>query len=300
MCNRAQMDWDDLRVVLAVARGGTLSEAAIALGVAHTTVSRRLRACEQALGVRLFDRMQDGLHPTAAGQDLAEVAERMEGEVFAVEGRIVGRDAELRGDLRISSLELLSRMCHPALASFVDRYPSVRVTITTPMDPVSLTRREADVALRLTARPPEGLVGRKVGALDFAPFASPALVERVGAAAPLAEYPWLSFDERLGHRWVDAWLKANAPGARIVARLDESTMLVRDLIEQGLGVFFLPTVEARLRGLVQLQPAAAEHSMPVWLLTLPDLRHTSRVRAFLDHMGAEVPPLLAGHRRSVS
>ncbi|HMR76258.1 MAG TPA: LysR family transcriptional regulator, partial [Polyangiaceae bacterium] len=93
------MDWDDLRFILAAARARTLSGAAAEFGVTHTTAGRRIRACEERLGARLFDRQPDGLHATPAGQDLVELAERMESEGLAVESRIMGRDAELRGSL---------------------------------------------------------------------------------------------------------------------------------------------------------------------------------------------------------
>lgn len=287
VCKNAHVDWDDLRYVLAVARERTLSLAAERLGVTHTTVGRRLRAIEERLGVRLFDRTPDAFVPTAAGQDVAEVAERMEGEVLSLEGRVLGRDAQLEGKLRVATMDLLFRRYQAAFASFIARFPGVELTVTSSDTEVSLTRREADAALRMTSSPPEHLVGRKVGRVDFAVYASRALARRVGPDAAYSDYPWLHWDERLGMTWLDEWLARNAPGARVAMRVDFSSVLVRQAVAAGIGVHFLATFEGD--GDPELQrigPVHPEYSRDVWLLTLPDLRSTSRVRAFLDHVDA--------------
>src|SRR5687767_7449391 len=124
VCNCARVDWDDLRYVLAVSRDRTLSRAAASLGASHTTVGRRLRSIEESLGVRLFDATPDGFMPTAAGLDIAEVAERMEGELLSLEGRVLGRDARLHGALRVATMDILFRRHHRAFSSFLERYPS--------------------------------------------------------------------------------------------------------------------------------------------------------------------------------
>jgi DNA-binding transcriptional LysR family regulator len=284
-CNFVQVEWDELRHVLAIAREGTLSGAAARLGTSHTTVGRRLRAIERALGVRLFDQTPEGFVPTAAGQDIAEVAERVEGEVLALEGRVLGRDARLQGKLRVATMDILLRGYREAFASFLARYPSVELTVTSSDAEVSLTRREADVALRMTGSPPEHLVGRKVGRVEFAVFGSKALVERAGPGAGYDDYPWLHWDERLNMRWLDEWLARRAPKARVALRLDVSSLALREAIAAGFGVHFLAVFEGdsdpRLRRVGPVEPGFGRD---LWLLTLPDLRGTSRVRAFLDHM----------------
>ncbi|MCB9794597.1 MAG: LysR family transcriptional regulator [Alphaproteobacteria bacterium] len=292
------MNWDDLRFVLAAHRARTLVGAGEALSVTHTTVGRRLRAAEQAWGVRLFDRTPEGLAATAAGEELVALAERMEEELLATEARVRGRDVALRGSLRVSTLDFVHGLFQPAFAAFLARYPEVELTVTTPMQSVSLTRREADVALRLTNAPDPGLVGRRLGALTFAPFASPALMERHGAKASLRELPWIGYDRRLDMGWMEAWLHRHAPGARVVVRVDESPLLIRQLLLAGQGVGFLPIPEGEALGLRRLEPALREFSMSVWLLTLRDLRQNSRVRAFLDHMGELLPPLLEAAERA--
>lgn len=286
------VNWDDLRYVLAISRAGTFSGAAASLGIRHTTASRRLQLFEEQLGVRLFDRTPDGLHPTAAGTDLAELADRMESDVHAAEGRVLGGDVELRGSLRVSTLDTLFSVCHEAFVGFLQRYPTINVTITTPMQSVSLLRREADVALRMVESPDPGLVGRRVGRLEIAVFAAPELVDRVGHGSSYSEFPWLSLDERLEARWLDTWLSRNAPGAQVVARVDENSMLTREMVRRGVGAFFLPTLEGDAMGLCRLGPPLTDYRTDIWLLTLPALQHSSRVRAFMDHMSEELPRLL--------
>lgn len=285
LCKNAEMDWDDLRYVLAISRDRTLSRAAGSLGASHTTVGRRVRALELKLGVRLFDQTPDGFMPTAAGQDIAEVAERMEGDVLSLEGRVLGRDARLQGRLRVATMDILFRRYNGAFSSFMARYPSVELTVTSSDDEVSLTRRQADVALRMTSSPPEHLVGRKVGRVDFAVFGSKALVERMGPHAGYDDYPWIHWDERLNMRWLDAWLAQRAPNARIAMRVDVSSMVLREVIAAGIGVHFLASFDGDSDpALKRVGPIEPGFSRDLWLLTLPELRNTNRIRAFMDHM----------------
>ena len=286
-CKNARMEWDDLRYVLALTRTHTLARAAVALGVTHTTVGRRLRTIEARLGVRLFDRTPDGFLPTPAGQALAATAEHVEGEILAAEGRVLGQDAQLRGALRVSTMDMLFCGFLGAFSSFIERYPSVELTVTTPLDRVSLTRREADVALRMTNDPPPELIGRKVGTIQFAVYAAASLVEAAGPGAGLGAYPWIGWDERLDPRWFNAWLAKHAPGARIVVRLDDNARARERAVCAGVGAHFMACFEGdALPGVVRVSEILTPLARDLWLLTLRDLRHTSRVRAFMDHMAA--------------
>ncbi|MBI4953719.1 MAG: LysR family transcriptional regulator [Myxococcales bacterium] len=287
------MDWDDLRYALAVARARTLSGAAEALGVSHTTVSRRLRTLEERLGARLFDATPEGFTPTAAGHDLVAVAERLEQETLSLEGRVLGRDERLTGALRVSAMELVFRAFREAFTSFTVRYPSVALTVTASDDEVSLTRREADVVLRLNNKPPEQLVGRRVGRMQFDAYAARSLVARVGEGAPLGAYPWIHWDERLGMSWLDAWLAEHAPGATVALRVDASAAAMHELIAAGVGVQFLACLEGDADpSLVRVGPMDPFASRDLWILTLPELRDTPRMRAFTDHMAERLRALL--------
>lgn len=278
------MDWDDLRYVLALGRTGTLSEAALELGVVRTTVGRRVRALETALGVRLFDPTPEGFVATVAGRELMELAERMEAEILVTRGRLLGRDAELRGSLRVSMLGLVYEGFLDVFASFGQRYPGIEVTIVATDRQLSLLRREADVVIRLNREPPPQLWGKRLKTLDFAPYASRGLVERVGAEAPLSAYPWIHGDERSDTAWLDAWLSEHAPGVKVAFRTDDY-VVVRTSILAGVGVHFLPCFYGDAHPeLVCVGPKLEGEERPLWLLTLADLRNNRRVRAFMDHV----------------
>lgn len=291
------VNWNDLAYVLAIARHRTLLGAATSLGVAHTTVSRRLRALEDQLGVRLFDRTPDGLVTTTAGEDVASVAERMEDDVLTVQGRVLGRDAQLRGELRVSTVDTVFYAFEPIFTSFMARYPSIELSIAFSPDRVSLTRREADVAIRLSNAPPENLLGRKVGYVQFGVYASSSLVERVGADASLGEYPWIGWDGGPNLRWFETWLADNAAGAKTVLRLGDRGLLMAHAVRSGIGAQILPCVLGDPDPELQrIAPLDDLFRLDLWLLTLPELRTNSRVRAFMDH----VPDALASHRATLA
>jgi DNA-binding transcriptional LysR family regulator len=240
--------------------------------------------------VRLFDRTPDGFSTTTAGQEIVEVAERMESDVLALESRVLGRDTRLSGKLRVATMDMFFRRFSDAFAAFIERHPSVELTVIASDKEVSLTRREADVALRMTDTPPEYLVGRKIGRVRFAVYGAKKLVERVRAAwteeraeGDYSAYPWLHWDERQAARWLDVFLAKKAPGARVAMRMDMS--LLRPAVSAGIGVHFLACFEGDADpDLQRLGPVEREFGRDLWLLTLPELRSTSRVRAFMDHM----------------
>ena len=277
------MNWDDYRHLLALARTGSLTGAADALGVVRTTVGRRLAAAEEALGVRLFERTPDGYVPTAAGADMVRIAEAVEAEVLAGEARVLGRDASLTGQLRVSTLDFLVEGHLDLFSSFTRRFPGIELTVCSGVSLASLRRREADVVLRMSERPASHLFGRRLCELDFAPCASRALVERVGHDAPLSAYPWLSDDPRSPTASSDEWLDALVPGATVVMRFD-SYGTIRAAVRAGLGAHLLWRGElSRHPDLVELSSGISLPSPSLWVLTLEELKTNSRVRAFMDH-----------------
>jgi DNA-binding transcriptional LysR family regulator len=292
----ARLEWDDLRFVLALKRGGTLSGAATALGVTRTTVGRHLADAERRLGVRLFARTGEGFVATTAGEELVETATRLEAELHVSEGRLLGRDAELRGSLRVSTVDFIFEGFPDVFASFIRRYPGVELTASVSTTPVSLLRREADVVLRLGNTAADGLVGRKVGRLQFEAYAARSLVKRVGRGAPLSSFPWLHWDERSDGRWLDRWLAEHAPGARVSMRSSDHAVR-RRAVSAGIGVHFLACFEGDADPrLVRLGARLSGEARDLWVLTLPDLRNTSRVRAFMDHAYEAFKP----HQRAMA
>ena len=282
-CNNVRMDWDDFRYVLAIYREKTLSGAAAALGVTRTTVGRRLKQAEDRLGVRLFDRSEDGLAATTAGEELASTAVRLEEEIQVTSGRLLGRDAELRGRLRVSTVDFVFAGFPDVFTTFVQRYPGVDLTVNVTNEPVSLARRDADVALRIGNSPADRLLGRRVGRLHFEAYAARSLVEQLGPGASLAAFPWLHHDERSDGRWLDGWLAKNAPGANVVFRSDDYAVRRRAL-SAGVGAHFLPCFDGDADPkLVRIGARLREEARDLWVLTLPELHGNRRIRAFMEH-----------------
>ena len=144
-------DWNDLRLVLSVARAGSLQGAARSLSIDHSTAYRRLQTLEAGLGLRLFERRGGTYRPTEAGERMAVAAERMEAETLALDRAITGHDASLSGSLRVTCSETLARrLLTDVVAGFRARHPGIRLALIIDNRQLDLSRREADVALRAT------------------------------------------------------------------------------------------------------------------------------------------------------
>lgn len=281
--------WDDLRFVLAVARAGSLSGAARALRVNHSTVFRRLAAVEAAAGLRLFDRSTDGYVPTPAGAEAVATAEAMEDGMLALERRLAGRDLRLDGTVRLSTTDDLALgLLAPHVAGFRDAHPGICVEVAVANVIVSLSRREADIALRAVARPDGAMVGRRLSGIAFALYAAPTLVDAHGPlrrADDLAGRPVIAPDEGLAHLAGSRWLTAHGGGAVIVHRAN-SFLLRAAAARHGVGYALLPCfLGDGDPGLVRVLGPLADVDSGLWLLTHPDLRRTPRIRALLDFLG---------------
>lgn len=285
-------NWDDLRVFLAAARGGSSRAAAEALGINQSTVSRRMRSLEERAGVRLLDRSSTGFSLTEAGAELLELAEGMERAVSEVERRLHGRDLELEGSVRLSLPDFLLSGVAAHLASFATDYPRIEVELIVDNGFVNLTRREADLALRLAASPPEHLVGRRVASLAMAVYGAAGYVDalRVRGAVEdqLRAAAWVRWDEPWQGSPPERWIDAHAPGAPIRSRVNTSAAH-SELLAAGLGLGIAPCfsgdTDPRLVRLVDGEGASLEFGFGLWILTHADLRTTARVRALMRHLG---------------
>ncbi len=279
------MNWNDLGLLLQVSRSATMSETAKRLGMNQTTVSRRLDALQQSLGVRLVHKRKDGIGLTDAGMEAVRSVEIMETVVNDLERKLVGTDAELAGRLTVTTTDTTPHY-HPDLFSgFAQRYPAVDLEVDTNFSARSLARREADVALRWTLKPDESLFGRKLARVEYAVYAAKELVDVVGRRTRLSAYPWLAFTAASGAKLTEQWMKSNVPDATIVCRYTH-TLSMYAAIRAGAGIGFMPCAYADPDpSLVRLRGVQAGFGYDIWLLTHPDLSRTARVRAFLSYAG---------------
>jgi DNA-binding transcriptional LysR family regulator len=283
------VDWNDLRYVLALARGRSLASAARLLHVDPSSVHRRLVALERQLSVRLFERKRDGYRPTRQGEALAEAASRMEAEVLAAERKLLGSELRLSGLIRVSTSELLGlHLLPPLLREFASRFPEVVIAVSLENRLVDLARRDADVVIRGTDKPPQHLVGRRVAKIASCAYGQRAYLDRVGRDRPLEDYEWLGFDETIAQVPQARWLRARLPDAscRFVFNSIEA---MRRAAQTGAGVAVLPAFVGDLQpDLERITEPELSGEFGVHVLTHPDLRRSARVGVFMREMIASI------------
>jgi DNA-binding transcriptional LysR family regulator len=296
----SQLDWSDLRHALAVGELGSVAAAARRLGVNATTVQRRLDALEVGLGARLFERSRTGWRPTEAGLTVLEQARHMADQADEIERRVLGRDRELTGALRLSTaFVVMEHLLPQPLADFAAAYPGIEVEVIENAVLIDLARREphapglaqlqADVALRLSANVADHLVGRQLGLTHCKVYALRGAGGLPQTVTPLAhllqDAPWVAFERDGVHRVYDRWMRQHLVPGQVRVRVDIFNA-VGAMLRTGIGVGILPTfMEARLPELVAVSDVIPDLSVPVWMLTHPDLRETARVRAFMRFVG---------------
>lgn len=285
--------WDDFRLVRAIAETGSLAGAAEQLAVNHSTVFRRLGTLEQQLGARLFERARAGYVPTPMGEEMVRLAEHMADEVLAVERRITGQDLRPSGELRVTTNDtLLVHMLTPIFASFRQAYPEIRLDVVISNQSLSLSKRDADVAIRASDRPGDTLVGRRMASIAWGIYGS-AAQDIAGPLDPadLRRHDWIGFSDNLGAIKPAKWLRERVGEEKIIYRVN-TVLGLAEAAAAGMGLALLPCfIAAVTPGLVQLMGRQAELESGLWLLTHPDIKATARVRTFMEHAGREIGKL---------
>jgi len=288
----AELNWDDLRFFLAVARERRVSAAGRTLGVRHTTVARRIDALEGHLGTRLFDRSTEGYAMTQAAENLYQHALAMEERALTVDREILGLDAQLAGSLKVTAPHnVLTKMVVPYLYRLQETYPAIELELLGTIDLLDLAARQADIALRLTANPPDYLVGRKLLPLCHGIYAGPRYLRK--SRRRHAYVAWM------GDSSDPDWVQRHFSGATLALRTDDVNVML-EAVCCGFGLARMPCLiadaEPRLRRLdVELTPS----NWALWILSHVDLRSTARVRVcreFLTEIMLEQRSLIEGTR----
>jgi DNA-binding transcriptional LysR family regulator len=289
------LKWDDLKLLLAIAREQSLSAAGVRLGLNTSTMSRRLDALEEALGAHLFDRTSGGVVPTELAEALLPAAERMESAAADALRSVEGRETEPEGSVRITAPPgIASLLVAPALARLADLYPRLRIELDASVGYADLTRREADVAVRMV-RPSSGdLVARLIGEQEVIPLAAKHVVEALGPVADLEALRWIVWGDDLAHMPDARWLRAQVPEERIVLRTSSVEAQLRAMAT-GLGAALHVRAFASAEALapLELSPALQKRLPPyprgeLWLVTHRALRQVPRVMAVWDFLLAEL------------
>jgi DNA-binding transcriptional LysR family regulator len=280
------LNWNDFRYVLAISRGRTLAAAARMLGVDDTTVARRLAAVQEMIGRRLYQRLTDGtLELTTSGERVALHAERMEREISVLDVALAGAGEAVSGTVRITAVPIIvNHMLVPATQMLLKRHPKVQLELVADARDLSLTRREADLALRL-ARPKIGgtkVTARRVGTLRYDVYASASCSLRDAKMLP-----WITYDEAMAHLPQARWIAATAARThhRIAAVQVNDAEGLLEAVSAGLGQALLPCVVADRD--LRLRRIGAKNRAPVlsrelWLLTHSELKRLGRIEAVVQ------------------
>lgn len=273
------LDWNDIKVFLALYRGRSVRSAATDLGMSHSTVSRHLTDLETCLGSVLFTRSRDGLLATNMAEQVFLRAEKVEGEALAFQREAESQNQALTGKVRVTSPPLLSQhMIMPHLAEFAKAYPGIEVALKSSYAIDDLMKGDADIALRSQFNPNENLVGRRL----------PDFVDRVYAAPDYITAHWFDGDQTnacwIGRSSFDQennWVK-QSPFPKAEVRHDIPDMLdAAQAAICGLGMVALPCFLAdQMEGLTRIPNTRPVSSRPVWVLTHPDLRTSVRITTF--------------------
>ena len=294
----APLAWDDFRLVKAVTEAKGLAGAAEALKVNHSTVFRRLAGLEERLGIKLFERHRTGYALTAAGEEMALMAARMDEDVASFARKLAGQAISPAGELRVTTNDtLLVHLLTPLFALFHAQCPDVRLDLVLSNQALNLSKRDADVAIRATDHPPETLVGRRAASIGWALYGRAADFPLPGGVDLLSLYdrPWVALGDNLGALKVARFVRERVVPEKIVYKVN-TVLGLTEAVEAGIGVGPLPCFIADARpALKRLAPPNPDFSTGLWLLTHPDLRHSARVRIFLDFLAAEI----AKRRRAI-
>ncbi|MGL4634394.1 MAG: LysR family transcriptional regulator [Beijerinckiaceae bacterium] len=296
----SNVSWDEFRLVKAIAETGSLAGAGDVLALNHSTVFRRLNALETDLGSRLFERSRTGYVPTPAGEEMVTIAARMFEEITDFERRVAGRDVKPSGELRVTTNDsLVAHLTTPLFGAFCRQFPEIKLDVVIENRALNLSRRDADVAIRATAEPPETLVGRRIASIAWSVYgAKGTSIQPTDDPSDLSEQPWIGFGDAISTIGPARWMARAVAPSKIVYRLN-TVLGLSQAVEAGLGIGFVPCfIGDKAPGLVRLLRSPMVFDSSLWMLTHPDLKNSARVRAFVDFMGRELikhKPLIEGH-----
>ncbi|MEP4485625.1 MAG: LysR family transcriptional regulator [Halioglobus sp.] len=277
------MDWNDMKVLIALSRKGSARGAAQALGVSNSTVTRRLDDLERDLGTRLFDRTPDGYKMTSAAEQMLPTAEHVEELINAAERKITGGDQELEGAIRLTLPPtsgfgfIMSRF-----SEFAENYPAIELELMSSTESLDLSRREADIAIRALPagqRPPDYLIGRLLSPLTASAYVHRDLLNP-DDPADVSHLTWIGKNPGAT---VEEWLQSvDYPNIPVRHAIQDINLLV-DALNFQMGMAYLPCFSAYYEpNIVRVPGATIVHQMDMWVLTHKDLRLSARMRVLRD------------------
>lgn len=269
--------WDEFRTALAVARAGTVSGGAQALGVHHATVIRHIDALESRLGARLFQRHPRGYALTEAGQMLLATATGIEERLAQLSARIAGASERIEGELTITSIPGLAQVLAPALARLLGDNPGLRLRYLTDPRLFRLEAGEAHLAIRAGTRPTDpDYVVQPLFRHEVRLYAAPTYLERHGPVDKVAGHRFITAGDQARGAPCMVWLRAHGP-APVIETNDEALRF--QMVADGQGIGFFAPEQARTLTEVMALP---QWNSDLWLVTHLDLHRSAKVQAALS------------------
>lgn len=281
----AKLSWDDLRIIHAIGTNGALSTAAQALGINCSTISRRLSKAEEVLDVKLFERRRGRYIATAQGNEIIELADRMELDIVAVTRLISSNDSSCSGEIRISTSDyVLGYFLNSVIAAFNTKNPAISVEVMVGNTSLNIARGECDVAIRASDKPPENLFGRKVATIAWALYdALPDHPSLALVSQARGRRPWISYGGQLAGLRAGRFVEKHVHPGDICCRTD-SIVGAAAAIASGLGRGYLPCMVGDFHpNIRRAGPIECSLNEDLWLLTHPDIRTSPRICAFMAH-----------------
>jgi len=279
------MDWNALKIFLAISKSGTLTGAAKMLGVNHSTVFRRLNAFEEEIGGRLFERLSHGYELTSAGQELLLNARKIADSFDDIERHIIGKDIQPKGQVKITSPNNIAYHYLPRyITEFNRMYPDIHIELLVSNLEFNMTDRQADIAVRATASPPEHLVGRQIRTINWSVYGNRIYGDQFGFPRTLEDlknHTLISAAGEMRNLPAFVWLEKNLK-EQICIRCDD-LVAMSYFAEIGRGLAFLPGDQQRsgIKKLFTFEPGEVSK---LWLLTHPDLRNVERIKLVMRHL----------------
>lgn len=253
--------------------------AAKALRVSHSTVSRRIDSLESNLSARLFDRLPEGYKLTTAGHDLVPIALQLRQQVDAYQLKTLGRDKDMEGNITLTMPDAIAVSClMPIIAEFQKKHPSITIKIDDSENIYDLNRREADIALRITNDPSPHLVGRKLGTIYQAVYASRTYLEKTDPNDPTSDAQWVGWGTPEDN---PAWVARSPYPHLTLAGHYDNALIQREAVRNDMGLGYLPCILMDDDDTF-IRLSEPQKSMDFWVLTHRDLKETARLKAFRD------------------
>lgn len=275
------LEWDDLKLVLAIGRARSITQAAKQTGLHHSTLFRRMADIEDRVGAKLFERKQGDYQPTPSGIAAMETAEKLEAEMAVLARTLAGQDIRPSGTVRLTTTDtLLHAVLSDDLAAFAKAYPEITVQVVTDNRFYDLNRHDADIAIRPSNTPNENLVGRQIAPIRSVVCGARGMGHPSGCKD--GDGAWITCDESLAHIKAAQWRDRHFADQHVAMR-SNSLLNVARLVDAGAGYAVLPLfLTGAFANIAVLGDAIDGLDNDLWMLMHRDLKSVPRVRAFND------------------